>query len=107
MLSTETVDNRPATYLEYLLSRYNLATIGYLRATDSLWTQSDIHAKPTSYITIKMIQATNAMHLITVQRTVLKNEMPTATQLKEWAKKVLYGKTLNVEITIQVVDILR
>jgi probable rRNA maturation factor len=44
------------------------------------------------------------MHLITVQRTVPKNEMPTAAQLKQWAKKVLYGKALNVEITIRVVD---
>ena len=52
-----------------------------------------------------MIQATDAMHSITVQRAVPKNEMPTVLQLKQWAKKVLTRKTPDIEMTIRVVDI--
>ncbi len=44
------------------------------------------------------------MHLITVQRAVPKNEMPTAAQLKQWAQEVLKRKTPDIEMTIRVVD---
>lgn len=44
------------------------------------------------------------MHLITIQRAVPKNEMPTTTQLKKWAKEVLKRKTPDIEMTIRVVD---
>lgn len=44
------------------------------------------------------------MHLITVQRAVPKNEMPTATQLKLWAKAALKNRTPDIEMTIRVVD---
>jgi probable rRNA maturation factor len=42
---------------------------------------------------------------ITVQHAVPKNEMPTVAQLKQWTRKVLQNKKLNVEITIRVVDV--
>ncbi len=45
------------------------------------------------------------MHLITVQRAVAKNEMPAATQLKQWAKEVLKSKTPDVEMTIRIVTV--
>jgi probable rRNA maturation factor len=45
------------------------------------------------------------MHLITIQRAVPKTDMPAATQLKQWATKVLQSKSPDVEMTIRVVDI--
>lgn len=44
------------------------------------------------------------MHLITVQRAVPKTEMPTSTQLKQWAKKVLARKKPDIEMTIRIVN---
>lgn len=44
------------------------------------------------------------MYRIIVQRTVPKNVMPTATQLKQWAKAALKDKIAHVEMTVRVVD---
>lgn len=44
------------------------------------------------------------MHRITIQRTVPKHEMPTVTQLKQWAREVLKRKESDIEMTIRIVD---
>lgn len=52
-----------------------------------------------------MIQVSNVMQRIIVQRAVPKNAMPMATQLKQWAKATLKDKISAVEMTIRVVDV--
>lgn len=93
-LSTETVDNLRNLECDYFSDILLLPWHG-------TWEQLTLFG-----IILKIIWANNAMHHITIQRAVPKNEMPSAAQLKQWAKEGLKCKTSSdVEMNIRIVDL--